>query len=175
MIPQLKMFKIMGVGLLALVLLGAPGAVAQSAPRADHAQLYQRAVSLLDKAQEKLDGNFTAEAKAMAKEANSLFATLQKETPGEMLSQDLSPQEMEQEALNRKLAADSYAQGDQLMQSAQQKEAQSKALEQQGREDESVQKLSQAKREYDQAHKMYVKSQIYNLRNQQIAYSFLKK
>ncbi|MFP3868683.1 MAG: hypothetical protein ACLFUU_11085 [Desulfobacteraceae bacterium] len=169
-----NLLRTMGIGLLALVLL-IPQALAQSASPSDHALLYKRAVSLLDKAQKKLEGNYTAEAKALAKEANSLFTTLQKELPQELTQRTLNSSELEQEAMNRKLAADYYTQGDQLMQSAQQKEALSKDLERQGNEQASIQQLSEAKREYDLAHKMYVKSQIYNLRNQEIALRFIKK
>ncbi|MBW1918168.1 MAG: hypothetical protein JRI57_09165 [Deltaproteobacteria bacterium] len=172
---QITLLRMMGIGLLTLGLLGATQVLAQSASTPDQALLYQRAVSLLDKAQQKLEGNFTAEAKALAKEANSLFSTLQNELSQELMQRKLSPAEMKQEAINKKLATDYYAQGDELMQSAQQKEALSRDLEKQGKEEASVQQLTEAKREYDLAHQMYVKSQIYNLRNQEIAFKFIKK
>jgi len=45
----------------------------------DHAILYKRAVTLLDKAEKKLAAKYTAESKALLKESNSLFTILLKE------------------------------------------------------------------------------------------------
>ncbi len=66
--------------LLVWGLLGS--ALAQQAPAKcgpDHAILYKRAVKLLDTAEKKLTAGYTAEAKSLVKEANSLFTILQKE------------------------------------------------------------------------------------------------
>jgi len=67
---------------LCLGLLVSSLAVAQSAPTKcgpDHAILYKKAVKVLDSAEKKLAADYTAEAKAQVKEANSLFSILVKE------------------------------------------------------------------------------------------------
>lgn len=164
------------IGLLATGLMGGPSVWGQSAaPCQDHAILYQRAVSLLDQAQKKLDNNYTAEAKELAKEANSLFSTLQKECAQELSKHQLTPRQAEQQAINNRLAADSFAQGERLMKSYQQKFAKSQTLEKEGQDQLSIKYLSGAKKDADLAHKMHVKSMIYALRNQQLQLSFIKK
>ena len=75
----------------------------------DHAILYKRAVTLLDKAEKKLAAKYTAEAKALLKESNSLFTILLKECGPEQKGRTLTPQEEQQEAVNRKLATDELA------------------------------------------------------------------
>jgi hypothetical protein len=140
----------------------------------DHAILYKRAVSLLDKAERKLTARYTAEAKALAKEANSLFTILQKECGQEQKDRLLSPKEAQQEAINQKLCADERAQADRLMKSAEEKEKKSSKLEA-SQPELSLKYQREAKGEYEQAHKRYIKAEIYALRNQQMIFRFLEK
>jgi len=138
----------------------------------DHAILYKRAVTLLDNAEKKLNARYTAEAKALAKEANALFSILAKECGPAQKERLLSPKEEQQEAINQKLCADEQAQADRLMKSAEDKEK--KSAQQEAKEPAlSLKNQKEAKDEYEQAHKRYIKSQIYALRNQQIVFRFL--
>ncbi len=161
-----------------LLLFGMLGPVqAQQAPAKcgpDHAILYKRAVKLLDTAEKKLTQGYTAEAKSLVKEANSLFTTLQKECGPEQKDRILTDQETQQEAINQKLCADERAQADRLMQSAEDKEKKSTKTE--GAQSElAVRYQREAKSEYEQAHKRYIKSEIFALRNQQMVFGFLNK
>ena len=140
----------------------------------DHAILYKRAVKLLDTAEKKLTQGYTAEAKSLAKEANSLFSILQKECGPEQKDRVLTDREAQQEAINQKLSADERAQADRLMQSAEDKEKQS-AKEEATQPALSLKRQREAKSEYEQAHKRYIKAQIYALRNQQMVFSFLNR
>lgn len=140
----------------------------------DHAILYKRAVTLLDNAEKKLNAKYTAEAKALAKEANSLFTILQKECGPSQRERLLSPKEEQQEAINQKLATDEQAQADRLMKSAEEKEKKSQQLEAK-EPDLSLKYQRESVAEYDQAHKRYIKGQIYALRNQQMIFRFLAK
>jgi hypothetical protein len=138
----------------------------------DHAILYKRAVTLLDNAEKKLNARYTAEAKALAKEANALFSILAKECGPAQKERLLSPKEEQQEAINQKLCADERAQADRLMKSAEDKEK--KSAQSEAKEPAlSLKYQKEAKDEYEQAHKRYIKSQIYALRNQQIVFRFL--
>ncbi|MBM4293616.1 MAG: hypothetical protein FJ126_01765 [Deltaproteobacteria bacterium] len=146
------------------------GAPAKCGP--DHAILYKRAVGLLDNGEKKLNARYTAEAKSLLKEANSLFSILQKECGPEQSQRLLNPKEEQQEAINQKLSADERAAADRLMQSAEEKEKKSAQLEA-GRPEQSLKLQREAKEEYEQAHKRYIKAQIYALRNQQMIFRFL--
>ncbi len=152
-------------------------ALAQPAPAKcgpDHAILYKRAVKLLDNAEKKLTAGYTAEAKSMVKEANSLFTILQKECGPAQKERALTDKETQQEAINQKLAADELAQGDRLMKSADEKSQKAAKLEA-TQPDVSVKLQREAKSEYEQAHKRSIKSEIYALRNQQMVFDFLNR
>jgi hypothetical protein len=138
----------------------------------DHAILYKRAVKLLDQAEKKLNAGYTAEAKSLAKEANSLFTILEKECGPSQKERVLTDQEAQQETINQKLCADERAQADRLMQSAADKEK--KAAKGEVTQPElSLRYQREAKSEYEQAHKRYIRSEIYALRNQQMVFKFL--
>jgi len=158
--------------------LAVPSALAQNAKTTcgpDHAILYHRAVSLVNQAEKKLRGRYTAEAKALLKEANSLFSILVKECGPVQRERLLTDQEAQQEAVNQKLAADSLSQAERLMASATQKEAKSAELERQGHKDLSISYQRQAKGEYELAHIRAIQSQIYALRNQQLIFRYLSR
>ena len=138
----------------------------------DHAILYKRAVKLLDNADKKLTKGYTAEAKSQVKEANSLFTILEKECGPTQKERTLTDKELQQEAINQKLAAGELAEAERLMKSADEKSQKSAKIEA-TQHDLSVQLERQAKMEYEQAHKRSVKSEIYALRNQQMVFSFL--
>jgi hypothetical protein len=140
----------------------------------DHAILYKRAVKLLDNAEKKLTAGYTAEAKSLVKEANSLFTILQKECGPAQAERPLTDQETQQEAINQKLAADELAQAERLMKSADEKGKKAAPLET-TQPDVYVKYQKEAKAEYEQAHKRSIKSEIYALRNQQMVFKFLVK
>jgi hypothetical protein len=162
----------------AFLVLGLPGLVlAQQTPAKcgpDHAILYKRAVKLLDNAEKKLTAGYTAEAKSQAKEANSLFTILQKECGPQQADRALTDRELQQEAINQKLAADELAQAERLIKSAEEK--QQKAVKIETTQPDVYQKYQrEAKAEFEQAHKRSIKSEIYALRNQQMVFGFLGK
>jgi hypothetical protein len=140
----------------------------------DHAILYKRAVSLLEKAQKKLAAGYTAEAKSLVKEANALFTILQKECAPQERERILTDQEAQQEAINQKLAADELSQAERLIKSADEKEQKAAKIETTN-PDLYVKYQREAKGEYEQAHKRSIKSEIYALRNQQMVFGFLNK
>jgi hypothetical protein len=138
----------------------------------DHVILYKRAVKLVDDAEKKLAGGYTAEARAHLKEANSLFTILQKECVPQEKKQILTDQEAQQEAINQKLAADELAQAERLMKSAGEKEKKAAQIENIN-PDLYVKYQREAKSEYEQAHMRSIRSEIYALRNQQMIFKFL--
>ncbi|MFA4904285.1 MAG: hypothetical protein WC600_16245 [Desulfobaccales bacterium] len=159
----------------ALLLFVPLAAQAQNPPAKcgpDHAILYKRAVKLLDTAEKKLTAGYTAEAKSLTKEANSLFTILQKECGPAQKERDLTEKEVQQEAINQKLAADELAQAERLMKSADEKSQKAAKMEA-AQPDVSVKLQREAKSEYEQAHKRSIKSEIYALRNQQMVFGFL--
>ena len=162
--------------LVVLLALGLSGTVlAQTAKTKcgpDHALLYKRAVGLLDQAEKKLTARYTAEAKSLVKEANSLFSTLQKECGQEQKDRLLTDKEAQQESINQKLSADERSAADRLMKSAEDKEKKAQQLEA-SQPEVSLKYQREAKEEYEQAHKRYIKAGIYALRNQQMLFSFL--
>ena len=166
------MVSVLGV----LLLCGFIGlALAQNPPTKcgpDHAILYKRAVKLLDSAEKKLTGGYTAEAKAQIKEANSLFTILQKECGPQQKDRILTDQEAQQEAINQKLCADERAQADLLMKSGTDKEQQSAKLDA-TQPDVALKYQREAKSNYEQAQKRYIRAEIYALRNQQMVFKFL--
>ena len=137
----------------------------------DHAILYKRAVTLLDKAEKKLAAKYTAEAKSLLKEANSLFTILLKECGPQQKERTLTSQEEQQETVNKKLAADELAQAERLEKSAADKMKKSEAA--QG--DLAVKYAREAKGESEQAQIRSIKAGIYSLRNQQMVFRFLAK
>lgn len=162
--------------IVVLLALGLSGTVlAQTAKTKcgpDHAILYKRAVGLLDQAEKKLTARYTAEAKSLVKEANSLFTVLQKECGQEQKDRLLTDKEAQQESINQKLSADERSAADRLMKSAEDKEKKAQQLEA-SQPEVSVKYQREAKEEYEQAHKRYIKAGIYALRNQQMLFSFL--
>jgi hypothetical protein len=146
---------------------------AQHTPQ-DHTQIYKRAVAAIDSADKKLGGNYTAEAKALVKEANSLFSILQKEMPEKMKNMELTPDQEQQWNSNNKLGEDSSAQGQKYEKSSQEKQKKSDSMEAQGQQDMAVKLQQEAVRELDLAQKAHLKAAIYHLRNLQLTYSFLK-
>ncbi|RJR42374.1 MAG: hypothetical protein C4567_07440 [Deltaproteobacteria bacterium] len=137
----------------------------------DHAILYKRAVGLLDKAEKKLAAKYTAEAKSLLKEANSLFTILVKECGPDQKTRTLTPQEEQQETVNKKLAADETAQAERLEKSAAEKLKKAEAA--QG--DLGAKYAREAKAENEQAQVRHLKSGIYSLRNQQMIFRFLAR
>ena len=128
-------------------------------------------MKLLDNAEKKLTAGYTAEAKSLVKEANSLFTILQKECGPEQKDRLLTEKETQQEAINQKLAADELAQADRLMKSAEEKEKKAAKIE--ASQPELYLKYQrEAKEEYEQAHKRSIKAAIYALRNQQMVFRF---
>lgn len=140
----------------------------------DHIILYKRAVKLLDNAEKKLNARYTAEAKALAKEANSLFTILQRECGQEQKERVLTDKEVQQEAINQKLHADEFAQAERLEKSAGEKLKKSEASEA-NQPELSLKYVREAKQELEQAHKRYIKAEIYALRNQQMTFQFLNR
>jgi uncharacterized protein (DUF1697 family) len=141
----------------------------------DHTIIYQRAVALLDKAEKRLADKYTAEAKALVKEANSLFAILAKECAPNQAERELSDKELQQEAVNQKLCEDALSQAERLIKSAEEKEKKSEAAEAKGDADLSISYQRQAKGEYEGAQVLAVKAGIYALRNQQMIFRFLNR
>jgi hypothetical protein len=171
-------FQFMPIVLGTLLLIGLPGLVLAQQPPAkcgpDHAILYKRAVKLLDNAEKQLTAGYTAEAKSKAKEANSLFTILHKECGPQQADRALTDQEVQQEAINQKLAADELAQAERLTKSAEEKIQ--KAVKIETTQPEVYLKYQrEAKAEFEQAHKRSIKSAIYALRNQQMVFRWLSK
>ncbi len=160
----------------ALAQTQAPPQTQTQAPRSacgpDHKILYKRAVTLLDSAEKKLNAGYTAEAKAMAKDAKSLFATLQKECGQDQKERPLTDKEAQQEAINQKLAADENAAVERLMKSAEEKEKKSAQLEATQKE-VSIKYQREAKSEYETAQKRSIKAMIYAMRTDQMLFSWL--
>jgi hypothetical protein len=164
----LAVLLVLGLGSLAL----AQKAPAKCGP--DHAILYKRAVKLLDNAEKKLAAGYTAEAKSQVKEANSLFTILEKECGPAQAERPLTDRELQQEAINQKLAADELAQAERLMKSADEKQRKAAKLET-TQPDLYVKLQREAKAEFEQAHRRSIKSELYALRNQQMVFGFLGK
>ncbi len=162
------------LGLVINLLLAGMPAWAQEAPQ-DHAQIYKRAIVAVDAAEKKLAGNFTAEAKALVKEAKSLFAILQKEMSEEAKARELTAGQENQYEANKKLAEDSTAQGQRLEKAAEEKQKRGDRLEAQGQLDAAAQVQREVLRDLDLAQKAHLKAAIYHLRNLQLTFGYLKK
>jgi len=156
----------------------APAPAPTPAPRAkcgpDHVIIYKRAVALLDKAEKKLNARYTAEAKAMAKEAKNLFAIIQKECGQEQRDRLLTDKEAQQEAINKRLGTDEQTAAERLEKSAEEKFKKAQQLD--ATQPEMADKLlRESKAEDEQAHKRHIKAMIYFLRNQQMVFQWLGK
>lgn len=140
----------------------------------DHQIIYKRAVTLLDNAEKKLSGHYTAEAKSMAKEAKSLFAILQKECGQDQKDRLLTPKEQQQEAINQKMTSDEQTQADSLVKSAEEKFKKATLLG--TSQPETYNRLMrEAEAENQQAEIRSIKAMIYSLRTEQMLFSFLAK
>jgi len=158
---------------LALALVGAGWAQTANPISPDHAILYRRAVTFLDQAQQKLKDGDLAAAKSLVKQSNSLFTLLQKECASVLAERELSPQEDQQLAIDQKLADDTHAQADRLMETAAAQEKKAQELEAQGREVDSKASYRQSRDGYNRAQNLYVRSELHALRNQQRIFRFL--
>lgn len=151
-------------------------ALAQAAPvkcGPDHAILYNKAVKLLDSAEKKLAANYTAEAKAQVKEANSLFSILVKECGPLQKGRALTEREMEMEAANNKKKDEYYDRGMALEKSAEEHMKKAREAEAKGQNDLAARYYRQAKAENEQAHAAFVQAEIFALRNQEMIFKFL--
>jgi hypothetical protein len=108
------------------------------------------------------------------KDANHLFTILQKECGPQQKERLLTDKESQQEAINQKLCADERSAADRLMKSAEDKEKKAQQAEA-AQPELSIKYQREAKQEYEQAHKRYIKAEIYALRNQQMLFSFLAR
>lgn len=162
------------MGVVIILLLVSLPLLAQEEPR-DHSQIFKRAVAAINSAEKKLAGNYTAEAKALVKEANSLFAILQKEMPEAMKTQELTPTQEEQYNANKKLGEDSTAQGQRLEQAAAEKQKRGDQLEAQGQMDAAAKVQQEVVRDLNLAQKAHIKAAIYHLRNLQLTFSSLNR
>ncbi|MBM4286842.1 MAG: hypothetical protein FJ135_01620 [Deltaproteobacteria bacterium] len=152
-----------------------PQGLAAQTPPQDHAQIYKRAVAAVDSAEKKLAGNYTAEAKSLIKEANSLFGILQKEMPEKMKTMELTSRQEEQWNVNNKMGEDSSAQGQRLEQSGLEKQRRSDQMEAQGQQDMAVKLQQEAVRELNLSQKAHLRAAIYHLRNLELTYNFLNR
>jgi hypothetical protein len=141
----------------------------------DHAIIYKRASALLDKAEKKLNDKYTAEAKGLVKEANSLFSILVKECAPTQQERELTEKELQQEAINKKLIEDSQGQADRLNKSAEEKLKKSLDLDAKGQSDEATVLQRQAKGESERAQVLAIKAEIFSLRIQEMVFRFLIK
>lgn len=164
------------VGALGLGLLFTGWALAQSSKPAcgpDHAILYKRAVKLLDNAEKKLAAKYTAEAKALVKEANSLFSILVKECGPAQKERALTETEVQQEAANSKKSEEARRESERLGKSAEDKNKQGQEAENKGQEELARQYFRQAKAEGERGNFLGIQAEIYALRNQQLIFRFL--
>ncbi len=163
------------LGALALVLVLANSGWAQAPPTAtsDPADLYRRAVTFLQQAEQQLNAGNIAEAKSQARQANALFTVLQKDSAKLLAERKLTPQEEQQLAITQKLADDTQAEADRLMASAADKEKQGRELAIQGKKEASQAAYRASREDYRQAGNLSIKSLIHALRNQQQLFQFL--
>lgn len=161
---------------LGFVVLFSGWALAQSKKPAcgpDHAIVYKRAVKLLDSAQKKLTAKYTAEAKGLVKEANSLFTILVKECGPLQKERALTEKELAQEAANSKKCEEALKRVELLEKSANEKLKKGQEVENKGQSELAKQYFRQAKSESEKAHTLAIQAEIYALRNQQMIFRFL--
>jgi hypothetical protein len=155
---------------LALALVGPGWAQTPQAAEPD-ANLYTRAVALLDQAQQQLTAGNLSAALASVKQSNELFTLLQKKSAAVLAERQLSRKDEQQLAINEKLAADAQAQADRLLEAAAAKKKQ--ALEIQGQTEAAETAWRESREGYLQSQTLSIKAAIYALRNQQIIFRFL--
>jgi hypothetical protein len=164
------------IGTLSLGLLFSGLALAQT-PQVkcgpDHAILYKKAVKLLDNAEKKLAAKYTAEAKAQLKEANSLFSVLVKECGPTQKERALTEAETQQENDNNKKKDEYYQKGMSLEKSAAENLKKGEEAEAKGQGELSARYFRQAKTENEQAQVLFIQSELYALRTQQMIFRFL--
>ncbi len=158
---------------LTLALVGAGWTQTTQPASPDHANLYRRAVALLDQAQQKLTAGDLGAANSLVKQANSSFTLLQKEYAAVLAERRLSPQEDQQLAINQKLATAAQNQADGLMATAAAKGKQGRELEAQGQKEAATAAYRESKEGFTQAQNLSIKAAIYALRNQQLLFHFL--
>jgi hypothetical protein len=161
-----------GICLLALSLaLVGPGWAQTPQAAEPDANLYTRAVALLDQAQQQLTAGNLSAALALVKQSNELFTLLQKKSAAALAERQLSRGDEQQLAINEKLAADAQAQADRLLSAAAAKKKQ--AMETQGMTEAAETALRESREGYLQSQALSIKAAIYALRNQQIIFRFL--
>ena len=138
----------------------------------DHGILYRRAVTLLEQAQKKLAGRYTAEARNMVREAASLFAILRKECAQALQGLVLSPGEQAQQETHSQNSEGARAEGERLMAAGAEKEKKSDQAKAQGVRDLARKYLDEAKGDYDQAEIYFVRAEIFALKIQELILSF---
>ncbi len=171
-------YRVWAIVTVTLGLLAAPALPGwcQKAPDTQEATvLYQKAVGLLDSAEAELAVDSLEKALALVKEARGVFATLQQQQAGVLEQHHLSPAQAEQEARNKKLADDSFQQGEYYERAADEKMAKAQELTKKGKKQEARKLQSEAQEEYDLSLGRYIQSQLYSLRNQQLAFAYLEK
>lgn len=141
----------------------------------DHAILYKRAVKLVDAAEKKLAAKYTAEAKALVKEANSLFTILVKECGPLQRERALTEAEMQQEAANNKKQEEYYKRGLALEKSAAENLKKGQEADAKGQDELSIRCFRQAKTENEQANALHIQAEIYALKNQEMIFRFLAR
>ena len=155
---------------LALALVGPVWAQTPEAAESD-ANLYTRAVALLDQAEQQLTAKNLPAALASVKQSNQLFTLLQKKSAAALAERQVSRQDEQQLAINDKLGADSQAQADRLLSAAAAKKKQ--AMETQGMTEAAETALRESREGYLQSQALSIKAAMYALRNQQIIFRFL--
>lgn len=158
---------------LVLTLMGTGWAQTAKPTSPDHVILYKQAVGLLDQAQKELDAGNLASSNSLVNQSNALFTLLQKEYATVLTQREISPQEDQQLAIGQKLADDTHAQGDRLMETASAGEKNAQELWAQGKEADAKAAYRQSKDECNQAQNLYVRSALQALRNQQMIFGFL--
>jgi hypothetical protein len=166
-----------GIGLLALALLLALAGAgwAQTAPPVSSgtADLYRRAVALLDQAQQELTAGNLSAALTLVKQSNASFTDLQKQVAAVLAERQISPKDAQQLAINQKLAADAQSQGDSLLATAAAKKKEAGELEARGQAEAANAAYGESREQYKQAQNLSIKAAIHALRNQEIIFRFL--
>jgi hypothetical protein len=155
---------------LALALVGPGWAQPPQAAESD-ANLYTRAVALLDQAQQQLTAGNLPAALSLVKQSNALFTLLQKKSATALAERQISGKDEQQLAINEKLATDAQAQADRLLEAAAAKKKQ--AMETPGQTEAVETALRESREGYLQSQTLSIKAAMYALRNQQIIFRFL--
>lgn len=166
---------ILTMGLAVLTAAALPAWGQPEPPSPDATALYQKAVALIDAAETAVAENALEKAMAQAKESRALFTTLQQQHAAALEGHHLTTAQSVQEARHKKLADDSFQQGEQFEKSADEKMARVKELEKKGKPADVRKLQAEAQKDYDLSLRHYIQSQLYSLRNKQLAFSFLEK